>query len=809
MTWFENFWRDLRLGARSLAGTRAITAIAVSSLALGIGGTTAMYSVIYGVILNPFPYNDVDRLVSVNVQDPGRGSNWSYYTIDQFLEIAERNSVFQGTIASTWSDVTWTGDGDPQRLRGNHCTMNTFDVMGVAPLIGRATAASDGVEGAEPVTILGYKFWQQQFGGDPSVIGRKLKLNGKIRTVIGVMPQRFMWRGADVYLPDVFHRGQELEGEREVHLLGRLKPGVTIAAAEAGLHPIIVDLEQRNPEDFRKNWRIRLLTFKETFPSDITNALWILFGAVGLLLLIACVNVSNLLLSKMASRHREIAIRTSLGASRLRIVSQLLSESLVLAIGGGAMGIAAAYGGLRGVLAMVPPGTIPDEAEIVLNAPVLWFTVAVTLGTAMLFGLLPAMFSTGRDIVSPLKDSGRGVSSGRRQRILRGALVAGEVALSTMLLVGASLMIRTLLVIQSGDPAVPPDRILTLRIPFSNDRYPDANRRVAFVQEVLRRIKTVPGVAAVGMNTGLPPVGNWNMPAKIVGGTQNDGHPVIVDQVNESYPAAMGVSLLRGRIFTEQEVFGRIHSAVVNEAFARRYFPAQEAIGRLVSLPRLSTAPINLADNSFQIVGVAKDTVNRIATQETIPEIYIPYTPAGMADRVYVLSKTSPELLDRAIREQIYSVDRGQPVTEVKTLEQLLGEYVYSRPRFNLLLFSIFAALGLTLALFGVYGVISNTVAQRTREIGIRLALGASVRQVIAMVTGVGAKLVAAGVAIGLIGSLASVRVLSGLVQNISTFDPYSFLAVTVLLFAAGLFASFWPARRAALVDPVTALREE
>lgn len=326
-TWLEHFWRDLRFGVRSLAGTRSITAIALISLALGIGGSTAMYSVIYGVILNPFPYKDVDRLMSVQVEDPGHGSNWSQYTIDQFLEIAGRNTVFEGTIASTWSDVTWTGDGDPQRLRGNHCTMNTFDVMGVGPLIGRATMPSDAVEGAEPVTILGYKFWQQQFAGDPSVIGRKLKLNGKVRTVIGVMPQRFMWRGADVYLPDVFHRGQEIEGERDVHLLGRLKPGVTVAQAAADLHPIIVELQQRNPEDFRKNWRIRLLTFKETFPSGITEALWILFGAVGLLLLIACVNVSNLLLSKMASRHREIAIRASLGASRLRIVSQLLSRA--------------------------------------------------------------------------------------------------------------------------------------------------------------------------------------------------------------------------------------------------------------------------------------------------------------------------------------------------------------------------------------------------------------------------------------------------------------------------------------------------
>src|SRR5260370_14547028 len=284
-----------------------------------------MYSVIYGVILKPFPYKNVDRLVSVQVQDPGQGSNWSYYKIDQFLEIAERNSVFEGVIASTWSDVTWTGEGDPQRLRGNHCSMNTFDVMGVRPLIGRTTAASDAVEGAEPVAVLGYKFWQRQFGGDSSILGRKLRLNDKLRTVIGVMPLRFMWRGADVYLPDVFHRGQTVEGERTVHLLGRLKPGVTREQAAAGLQPILQDIDRRSPNEFPKGWRLRLRDFGETFPSDIQNALWILFGAVGLLMLISCANGSPLLLSRAASRRREIAVRMAMGAGRFRLIRPLLA----------------------------------------------------------------------------------------------------------------------------------------------------------------------------------------------------------------------------------------------------------------------------------------------------------------------------------------------------------------------------------------------------------------------------------------------------------------------------------------------------
>jgi predicted permease len=805
-----HFLRDIRFGARHLANSGVFAAIAVGSLALGIGGSTAMYSVVHAVILDPFPYKDVDRLMSVVIREPaGRTANWSHYSIDQFLEITQRNSVFSHVTASTWSDVTWTGTGEPRRLRGNHCTMNTFDAMGVAPLIGRATTPSDAAEGAEPVTLLGYKFWQREFGGDPGVIGRKLLLNDKARTVIGVMPPRFMWRGADVYLPDVFHRGKDVEGVQDVDLMARLKPGVTLPQAQADLRPILEELEQRNPNDFPKKWRVELRTFKETFPSGINDALWILFGAVGLLLVIACVNVSNLLLSRAAYRRREIAIRASLGASRVRLVSQLLAESLVLGAAGGALGVLAAFAGLRGIIAMVPPNTIPDEAHISLNAPVLLFALAVSVMAAILFGLAPALHLSGRDIATPLKESGRGTSGGVRQRFTRSILVVGEVALSLMLLVGASLMIRTLLSLQGANLGFRPDRILTVRIPFSDQRYPDAARRVAFLQDLLDRTESVPGVAAVGVDTGLPPLGNWNMPVEVVGAAQQDNRPALVDQASEGFVKAMGIPVVEGRFFTRQEVNSRLHTAVVNQAFVKRYFSSRDALGRVIRLPRLKTAPAKLADPSFQIVGVVKDTLNRIQTNETIPEVYIPYSLAGMADRLFVKGQGRPEGLGKPIAAQVYAIDSGQPVMDIWTLDTALRDYVYARPRFNLLLFTVFAALGLILALFGVYGVIANSVAQRTREIGIRLALGASFWQVIGMVLSLGAKLVAAGIVLGLVGSLASVRVLSGLVRNVSTFDPYSFVVVTVLLFSAGLFASFWPARRAARVDPVTALRDE
>ncbi len=808
--WLAHFLRDLRFGARQLTGNGMFAAVTMGSLALGIGGSTAMYSVVHAVILDPFPYKDVDRLVSVVIRDPaGRTANWSHYPIDQFLEIAQRNSVFSHVIASTWSDVTWAGSGEPRRLRGNHCTMNTFAAMGVAPLIGRATSPQDEAENAEPVTLLGFKFWQSEFGGDPNVIGRKLLLNDKLRTIVGVMPQRFMWRGADVYLPDVLRRGKDVEGVHDVDLNARLKPGVSFPQAQADVQPIIEDLAQRYPDDFPKKWRVELRTFKETYPSGITGALWVLFGAVGLLLVIACVNVSNLLLSRAAYRRREIAIRASLGASRFRLVTQLLAESLVLAAAGGALGVLVAFAALRGIIAMVPPNTIPDEAHVAMNAPVLWFTLAVSAAAAILFGLAPALHLSGRDIATPLKEAARGTSGGVRQRFTRSALVVGEVALSLMLLVGASLMIRTLAALQKENLGFRPDLILTVRIPFSEQRYPEAARRVAFLQDLLGRVENIPGVAAVGADTGLPPLGNWNMPVEVMGSAQQDSRPALVNQASDGFAQAMGIPLVQGRFFSRADVNSRLHMAVVNQAFVRRYFSGREALGRTIRLPRLKTAPANLADPSFQIVGVVQDSVNRVQTNETVPEMYIPHTLAGLADRLFVKGRGRPEGLGKAIAAQVYAIDPGQPVMEIQTLETALRDYVYARPRFNLLLLTVFAVLGLVLALFGVYGVIANSVAQRTREIGIRLALGATFRQVIGMVLGFGAKLVAGGIVLGLVGSLASIRLLSGLVQNVSIFDPYSFAAVTVLLFSAGLFASFWPARRAARVDPVRVLRED
>jgi putative ABC transport system permease protein len=802
-------WQDLRFAARGLARNRGFAAIAVLSLALGIMATSAMYSVIYGVVLNPFPYKDVDQLMSVKIWSAGQRGWRTGYTTDQFLEIAGRSSIFTGVIASTISDVFWTGEGEPRRLRGNHGTMNTFEVMGVPPLIGRTPGAADAAPGAAAVAVLGYKFWQRQFAGDPGVLGRKMLLNNVVRTVIGVMPPRFMWRGADVYLPVVFHRGEVTEGVRGVHLLGRLKPRVTAAQAEADLHPIIETLKQREPAQFPDQWRVGLLPFKETFPSDLRETLWILFGAVGLLLLIACANVSNLLLSRATSRQREMALRASLGARRLRLIRQLLTESLLLSVLGSALGVAMAYGALRAIIAIVPPDTIPDEAEIAINRPVLLFTLGLSFVTTLLFGLAPALHASTADLARALKESGRGMGASLRQALARNGMVVAEVALSLMLLVGASLMIRTLLAIQQVNLGIRTGHILTMRIPLSAERYPDAARRVLFFQELLRRVAPIPGVEAAGVNTFLHPLGNSYVPVEIPGAAHRDERPAVIHLVSQDYTKVFGIGLVEGRIFNQGELASATHLALVNRAFAHQYLADRDPLGRVVRVPRLRSAPVRLADDSFQIIGVVGDTVNRGLTNEISPEVYLPYTIAGLSDYLAVLARGDPAALAKPVSAQVYAVDRDQPVTEVRTLNWLLNAWEYAGPRFNLALFAVFAGLGLLLALVGVYGVISNTVAQQTHELGVRIALGASFSNVAGMVLARGMKLVGAGIVLGLIGSFFAARLLQRQLWNVSPFDPVSFALVSVFLLAAGLQACFWPARRAARVDPMMALRYE
>jgi predicted permease len=808
MRWLDPALRDIRFAVRTLARSPGFTSVALLSLSLGIMASTAIYSVLHAVVLDPFPYKDVDSLMSVRVWSPDQRGSRTGYSTDQFLEIAERSTIFDGVIASTISDVLWTGNGDPQRLRGNHGTPNTFQVMGVPALVGRTYTPDDARPDAEAVVVLGYRFWQRQFGGDPSVVGRELSLNGNVRTVVGVMPERFMWRGADVYLPIVFTRGTVTEGVRGVHLLGRLKPGVTEAQAEADLRPIIADLKQREPSQFPENWRVGLLSFKETFPSSIRNDLWILFGAVGLLLLIACANVSNLLLARAGARQREMAVRAALGANRLRLVRQLLTESLVLAVAAAVLGTLLAFGALRLILAIVPPNTIPDESKIVINIPVLLFTLVVSAATAVIFGLAPAVHACRRDVVRALHATSRGLGGGAGQTLLRSGLVVVEVALSLVLLVGASLMIRALVAVGRADTGFPPDRILAMRVPLPEARYPDLGKRTAFFQELLSRVSALPGVVAVGVNSWLHPLGNFASAVEVPGGAADTAPPVLIHQVNGGYLNAFGMALVAGRPIDDADVRLARHVALVNETFARTRL-SNRALERTVRIPRLTQPPASLADDRFQIVGVVKDTLNRGLTEAIGPEIYLPFTLVGRSERLFVRTAGDPAALTRTVVNQVYEIDRNQPVTDVRTVDTILQEGAFAGPRFNLALFAVFAALGLTLAVIGVYGVMSHAVARQAHEIGVRIALGAEPGAIARMVVAYGSRLLVIGIALGLVASFSATRLLGGRFINASAFDPVSFVAVSALLLAAGLQACVWPARRASRIDPLLALRQE
>lgn len=800
--------RDVRVGLRGLAREAGFTATAICSLALGIAATTAMYSVIHAVILDPFPYKDVDHLMSIRVWDPGQRGSRTYYTVDQYLEFREKSHIFEGVIASTISDVLWSGAGEPRRLRGNHGPFNTFEVMGVPPLLGRTPSAADAAPGAPPVAVLGYRFWQRQFGGDPGVIGRDLALNGIVRQVIGVMPPRFMWRGADVYLPVHFRRGEAVEGVRIVHVLGRLKPGVTEAQAEADLRPIVAYLKQVDPQALPDKWRVGLLPFKETFPSGIVSALWVLFGATGLLLLIACANVSNLLLSRAAGRQREMAVRASLGAGRLRLIRQLLTESVMLALAGGAIGIGLAYAALRALIAIVPPDTIPDEAQIVMNVPVLLFSVAVSTFTAILFGLAPALHACAPNLVESLKSGARAAVSGGSRGLLRSGLVVAEVALSLMLLAGAAQMLRTLFRLEAVDLGFPSDRVLTMRVPLADSADMNTARHVAFFRELVRRAAAVPGVTAAGVNTGVHPFGAWSMRVEVPAG-RADSRPVAFNQVDPGYLNVFGFRLAEGRAFTDAEVETAQRVALVNQAFVRRYLPDRDALGAAVRIPRLAQAPFRLAETGFDVVGVLRDMVNDDPAQGIQPEIFVPYTLLGMADYLSVRTALPPASVTKAVTAQVYAIDRNQPVTDVRTVEEALRRWVLSGAQFNLILFGVFAALGLILATVGVYGVIANTVAQRTQEIGLRMALGAKFTDVAALVLRRGILLVGIGLALGLGATVAAQRLLQSQVRDFAAFDVRAFASVCAVLLAAGFTACFLPARRAARLNPSVALRNE
>jgi len=645
-------------------------------------------------------------------------------------------------------------------------------------------------------------------GGSHAVLGQQLRLNGTLRTVVGVMPPRFMWRGADVYLPIAFERGRIVDGVRTVHLLGRLKPDMTRAAAAADLTPILNDLGKRNLPEPLGPLRVELQSFKESFASGLRDPLIVLLGAVGLLLLIACANVSNLLLARASAREREIAVRSSLGAGRARLIRQLLTESVVLAAAGAALGVAIAYASLNALMLLVPPDYIPAESEIAINRSVLLFTLGLSALSAIVFGLVPALQTARGDVVNPMRESGRSLTGSARQARLRNTLVIVEVALSVVLLVGASLMIRTLAEMKRVSLGFEPARVLSMRVPLDLKRYETAESRSRFFTDLLGRVQSLPGVSSAALTMTRPPFASRGSSLTIPGQNADTSRGTAVNEASAGYFDLVNAALLAGRTFSEQDVTMKRRVGVVNETFVKRYHPNGDPIGRVIHLRYLKDPPASAADDTVEIIGVTRNVLNSDVDNATFPEITVPYTLN--ADRLYLLLETSlpPQQLERAARGQVYAIDKEQPVTEVRPLDLLIDEMAFALPRFNLVLFATFAGLGLLLATIGVYGVISYAVSRQTQEFGVRVALGAQKADILKMVLGMGLRLVAIGIVIGCIAALAAGRLLAAQIWGVSPYDPFSFGVVIALLLVVGFQACLWPARRAAKVDPMVSLRQ-
>lgn len=801
--------QDLRYSIRHLAGRPSFFITAVLTLALGISASSAVFTVAYGVLIDPFPYKDVHTLATPKLCWPDRPEcGWRSYTPQQFNEIVEKTDIFSGVTASTVGFVQLTGNFEPQRVRGNYITPNTFDVLGVKPFLGRATMASDVDGDHEEVALLSYRYWQAHYGGNSNVIGRVINVDLHPRTVIGIMPPRFLWRGADIYLPIKMTNAYAVEGQRRFALVGRLKPGVTDAQAAAELTPIFTEFAQLEPYIFPKNLRLGVLPFDEMFKSGLASMLYLLLGSVFVLLFIACVNVSSLLLARAVSREHEFVVRASIGASRLRLIRHALTESLLLALIAFPVSLLCAYAGLQAILRIVPTDTIPDEAVIRMNVPVLLGSLGIALGTVLIFGTMPAWHSARPRLAAAL-NSFRS-SDNRTQRRLLSGFVITEIALSLALLMLAGLMVRSLIAVESVPVPFTPDRTLLLRTPLAETRYPTPESRTLFFRQLLDRARAVPGVSQATVDAAFPFMDMYGDRVQI-SGQATDKRLVALHLTDPSFLEMSGRKMLQGHFLDAREVAAASHEAVITQNFARRYFTGENAIGRTIHLPEFEPdGRHKLANDAFTVVGVMSDLPFFVGFNENYPHVFLPYTVAPAATECLIVSTSLPaDVLVNPMRQTVYAIDKDQPIVETLSLRQMLDMYGYAGPRFSLALFGTFAIAALLLSLIGIYGVLSFVTSQRTHEIGIRMALGANRTQVMWMVLRHAVMLALIGVAIGLpLAFLAGRLARQELIQT-SQFDPLTIIAAVCILPLLAVAGTCLPARRAAGVNPVSALRIE
>jgi putative ABC transport system permease protein len=798
-----NLWHDLRFGARMLLKQPGFTLIAVITLSLGIGANTAIFSIVNAVLLRPFPYQAPERLLILLARGSSGGTGFSP-SYPNFVDWRAQNTVFEAISAVRQNEsFNLTGTGEPERLQGRRVSAEFFATLGVKPLVGRDFLPEEDRADATPAVILSYSLWQRRFGNDPSVIGQQLTLNNQSFSVVGITPPNFQFGAqADVTVPIGLQAERfRLRGrDPGADVVARLKPQVSQQQAETELNLIAARLERQYPES-NKNSRVRVVPLHERFVGDVRQPLLILLGAVGLVLLIACANVANLLLVRASARQKEMAVRVALGASRATIVRQLLTESVLLATLGAALGALLAFWGTSLIAAQLPNG-IPRLQEAKVDALVLVFTLAVSLLTGLLFGLAPALQASRPNLAEGLKEGDRG-SSGRRQR-LRSVLVVSEIALTLTLLVGAGLLIQSFRRVLEVDPGLKAQNLLTLQMRVNN---PDGQQVANFLEQLQQNVRSLPGVKAVAVSDALPFGRDANHPGFFIEGQPDNKGSGQRYAVSPDYFQTMGIALLKGRLFTAEDTRDSPQVIVIDEVLARQHFPNEDPLGKRLKQGR--DAP------GLEIVGVVRHVEPySLDSQAAVAQFYTSFNQIALqgftARTIRLLTRTEVEPLGLApaVRGQIAALNKDQAVFNVRTMEQIVAQSVAAR-RFSMLLLTVFAVVALALASLGIYGLMSYSVAQRTREIGVRMALGAEAPDVLKLVIGQGMKLAFIGVAIGLAASLALTRTMKTLLFGVSPTDPPTFAGIALLLVAVALAACWIPARRATKVDPLTALRHE
>jgi putative ABC transport system permease protein len=801
---------DLRYALRMLIKSPGFSAIAILTLGLAIGANSAIFSVVNAVLLRPLPYAHSEQLVRVFGSQPQL--ELAPTSPANFLEWKEQNEVFERIATYVGQGFNLTGGDKPERVIGARVSADLFQLLRVQPGLGRAFTEEEDQAGHGQVVILSHEFWQSRFGGDPHTLRQVITLNEQSYTVVGIMPPSFAFPDTrtQVWTPVAFNPAERATRDTNfIDVIARLKPGVSIEQARSHMTALAQRQAERYPES-NTGIGVKIVSLHQQTVGDVRAMLVVLSGAVGFVLLIACANVANLLLARAAGRQKEMAIRGALGASRARVVRLLLTESVVLAVLGGAVGLLLAGWSLD-LLITLKPANLPRLAEIGINRTVFLFTFAISVVTGIVFGLVPAFQASKPDLNEGLKESGRGATGGPGRHRVRTFLVVSEVALSLVLLVGAGLMMRSFARLLAVDPGFKADHVLTAFVSLPVSKYPTRQEQAAFFERLIERLRNLPGVSSAGLVTDIPLFGGSST------GVEIDGRPAPLPgqrpmtdyrMISPDYFTAMGVGLIQGRAFSRYDTEDAPGVVIINQTMAARFFPGESPIGKRIGL---SGNPRDWRE----IVGVAGDVRNYGVDADVKPEVYVPFFQnapgylAGVASamNVMVRSTNAPSALTNALLQQVQALDKDQPVSEIRTMESYLSESMAQR-RFNMLLLAVFGALALVLAAVGIYGVIAYTVTQRTHEMGIRIALGARGGDILWLIFASAMLTTVSGIVLGLAAALALTRLLGSLLYQVTATDPLVFASITLLLLVVAIVATYIPARRAMKVDPITALRE-